>query len=215
MQIGASIAHLRNLFLQGIALLAPLIITIALVVWLGRSVELIVGDLLRRILPAHWYVPGLGLAVGVLLTIATGLVANIFLVRRLVNLAERIVDRIPLVKTLFQGLKDMARLVSRNGEGSLGRPVSVELNGIRLVGFVMQEHARLPGDAPEPAADQVAVFCPMSYQIGGYTFYLPRERVKPLDVGAEQAMRAVLTGGSLMGQSKSEDGDSRRARPTA
>ncbi|NEX23735.1 DUF502 domain-containing protein [Thiorhodococcus mannitoliphagus] len=190
--------HLRNLFLQGIALLAPLIITVALVIWLGGGVELIVGDLLRRILPDDWYLPGLGLAVGILLTIVTGLVANIFLVRWLVGLAERIVDRIPLVKSLFQGLKDMAQLFSRNGDGSLGRPVSVELNGMRLVGFVMQEQARLPDDEPDSRQDQVAVFLPMSYQIGGYTLYMPRDRVKPLDVGTEQAMRAVLTGGSLM-----------------
>lgn len=198
MKIGASIAQLRNLFLRGIALLAPLIITIALVVWLGRGMEQVVGDLLRHLLPNGWYVPGMGLTVGILITIATGLIANIFLVRRLVDLAERIVDRIPLVKSLFQGLKDMARLVSHNDD-SLGRAVSLEIQGMRLVGFVMQERARLPGNGKDQAADQVAVFLPMSYQIGGFTLYVSREQIEPLDVGTEQAMRAVLTGGSLSG----------------
>jgi len=39
------------------------------------------------------------------------------------------------------------------------------------------------------------VYFPMSYQIGGYTLYLPRARLTPLDIGVEEAMRLVLTGG--------------------
>ena len=43
--------------------------------------------------------------------------------------------------------------------------------------------------------DLVAVYLPMSYQIGGYTIYLPRSRVIETDLTVEQAMRIVLTGG--------------------
>jgi uncharacterized membrane protein len=39
------------------------------------------------------------------------------------------------------------------------------------------------------------VYFPMSYQIGGYTLYMPRERLKPLDITVEEGMRLVLTGG--------------------
>jgi uncharacterized membrane protein len=200
MRFGTTIARLRNLFLQGIALLAPLIITVALLVWLGRSAEQFMGGLLRQLMPEAWYVPGMGLLAGIGVTLAAGLLANLFLVRWLLNLAERVVDRIPLVKTLFQGLKDIARFFGQNGAGeggALGRPVVVELEGVRLVGFVMQEHPDLPvrsGDSPQGL---VAVYLPMSFQVGGYTVYLPSERVIALDAGTEQAMRAVLTGGSL------------------
>jgi len=197
MQLGPSFSQLRTWFLQGIALLAPLIITIAFLVWLGRSVEVLVGDLLRQILPGGWYVPGMGLVAGVLITLAAGLLANLFLVRWLLNVAERIVDRIPVVKSLFQGLKDISRLFARNGEQRLGRPVAVDIEGIRLVGFVTQEPAGLPGDSGVDRDSQIAVFLPMSYQMGGYTLYLDRSRVRPLNVGIEQAMRAVLTGGSI------------------
>jgi uncharacterized membrane protein len=197
MQLGPSFSQLRTWFLQGIALLAPLIITIAFLVWLGRSVEVLVGDLLRQILPGGWYVPGMGLVAGVLITLAAGLLANLFLVRWLLNVAERIVDRIPVVKSLFQGLKDISRLFARNGEQRLGRPVAVDIEGIRLVGFVTQEPAGLPGDSDADRDSQIAVFLPMSYQMGGYTLYLDRSRVRPLNVGIEQAMRAVLTGGSI------------------
>jgi uncharacterized membrane protein len=197
MRLGSTITRLRNLFLQGIALLAPLIITLALLIWLGQSAEQFMGGLLRHLMPDQWYVPGMGLLAGIGLTLAAGLLANLFLVRWLLNLAERIVDRIPLVKTLFQGLKDVARFFGQNGDRTLGRPVVVELEGLRLVGFVMQEHADLPLRSTDPPRGLVAVYLPMSYQVGGYTVYLPSDRVGSLDVGTEQAMRAVLTGGSL------------------
>jgi uncharacterized membrane protein len=202
------LTRLRKLFLQGIALLAPLILTIALIVWLGHGVEVVVGGALRRLLPEGWYIPGLGLAAGVVLTLAAGLLANLFLVRWLVGLLGRLLDRIPLVKSLFQGLQDISRFFQQDSEEQMGRPVSVTLplagGEMRLVGFVTQEHASLPGAQDAESGDdggdrRVAVFLPMSYQMGGYTIYVDSAYVKPLEVSSEQALRAVLTGGSLGG----------------
>ncbi|RNE94530.1 DUF502 domain-containing protein [Marichromatium sp. AB32] len=189
--------RLRNWFLQGLALLAPLVITIAFLVWLGRSVELFMGDLVRVLMPAGWYLPGMGLVAGVALTVVAGLIANLFLVRWLLRLAERVLDRIPLVKSLFQGIKDVSRFFAKDGDEGLGRPVAVDIQGMLLVGFVMQERVVLPG--ADDGDDRVAVFLPMSYQLGGFTVYLERDRIGQLDVGADCAMRAVLTGGSLGG----------------
>ncbi|MEE4295574.1 MAG: DUF502 domain-containing protein [Wenzhouxiangella sp.] len=203
MQVTALLTQLRTWFLQGIALLAPLVITIALLFWLGRSIENVVGILLRHLLPQGWYLPGMGLTFGLVVTLAAGLLANLFLVRRLVDLAEWVLDRIPLVKSLFQGLKDVARFFARTGDQDLGRPVVVTLPSgdgtMQLVGFVMQEHAQLPLVEPGPEQEtRIAVYMPMSYQVGGYTVYLERSRVQPLAVGAEQALRSVITGGSLI-----------------
>jgi uncharacterized membrane protein len=163
----ALLKRLRNLFLQGIALLAPLALTLALIVWVGHSVEAVVGAALKQLLPEGWYIPGLGLVVGAVLTLAAGLLANIFLVRWLLNALERLMDRIPLVKSLFQGLKDVARFFQQGGDEEMGRPVSVALplgdSDIRLVGFVMQDQARLPsaGESDgQDAGDRVAVYCP-------------------------------------------------------
>jgi len=202
MQDSSMVNKLRTWFLQGIALLAPLIITLALLIWLGQSVEVFVGGLLRHLLPDAWYVPGMGLVVGLLVTLAAGLLANLFLVRWLVEVAERVLDRIPLVKSLIHGLKDVARFFARTGDQDLGRPALVTVpmgdGTMQMVGFVMQERANLPiADADEKPLERVAVYLPMSYQVGGYTLYLEPSRVRPLAVGAEQALRSVITGGAL------------------
>jgi uncharacterized membrane protein len=73
----------------------------------------------------------------------------------------------------------------------------------------MQERADLPtADSPTRGSDQertslIAVYLPMSYQVGGYTLYLDPARVSRLDVSREEALRGVLTGGSLTADTES------------
>ena len=64
----------------------------------------------------------------------------------------------------------------------------------QVIGFVTQDDARELGIVPG-TGELVAVYFPMSYQIGGYTALVPRARVTPLDIPVEAAMRMVLTGG--------------------
>jgi len=182
-------------------LVAPVALTIALVVWLGSWSEKTFGTLIKAVLPHDWYFQGLGLISGFLLTLAVGLTANLFLVRWAVRLVESILERIPLVTSLFQAFKDIARLFSQDVDQELGQVVAVDVGDMRLVGFVMQKEARLPGEFVDEDP-RVAVYLAMSYQLGGFTVHVPLSRITPLDVPADQAMRAVLTGGSLVGGSR-------------
>jgi uncharacterized membrane protein len=184
-------------FLQGIALVAPIALTIALLLWLGSWTEKTFGGMIRALLPPGWYFEGLGLLSGIVLILGIGLAANLFLVRRLVSLVESVLERIPLVTSLFQAFKDVARLFSQDPDRQLGQVVAVDIGDMRLVGFVMQQEALLPGEFDEQET-RVAVYLAMSYQIGGFTVHVPRSRITPLDVPADRAMRAVLTGGSLL-----------------
>ena len=68
----------------------------------------------------------------------------------------------------------------------------------------MQQSAELPGSVDDDE-DRIAVYIAMSFQLGGFTVYVPRSSVTPLDVPPDQAIRAVLTGGSLQtGRRKQE-----------
>jgi uncharacterized membrane protein len=62
------------------------------------------------------------------------------------------------------------------------------------IGFVTRDDGGELGLGPATEGT-IAVYFPMSYQIGGYTLLLPRDRVEPLDIPIETAMRLVLTGG--------------------
>jgi uncharacterized membrane protein len=75
------------------------------------------------------------------------------------------------------------------------RVVAVTLPGIgRLLGFVTRTEF---GDLPEGVAKEgeVLVYLPMAYNIGGYTVFLPRERIQPVEMSREDAMKFILTAG--------------------
>ena len=72
--------------------------------------------------------------------------------------------------------------------------VVVELNGLKLLGLVTRQSlADLPPEISE--GDRIAVYFPMSYQLGGFTTFVPRTAVRPVAMPMEDAMRFILTAG--------------------
>jgi uncharacterized membrane protein len=187
--------RLWNTFLKGLAAVLPVAMTLYVVYWLGTSAENFLGDGLRLILPDDMYRPGMGLIVGFLVVLGVGTLVNAYVVRRAIRLGEKLLARIPLVKTIFGALKDLARFLPAEGERrDLQRVVLWKVGGGRLVGFVTSEHVhpRLSGDAK---GELVAVYFPLSYQIGGHTLFLPRNELEHCDLAVEEALRMVLIGG--------------------
>ena len=65
---------------------------------------------------------------------------------------------------------------------------------MEVIGFITQtDQQRLPESFQEQ--DKVLVFVPMSYMIGGFTLFIPREHVRPINMSMEEAMRFTLTAG--------------------
>ena len=187
--------RLTTILLRGLVTVLPVALTLYFVYWLGVTLETMLGSLLQPLLPEGVYRPGLGLLTGVGVLFVIGILVNAYVVRRLLAIGDAALERIPLVKTIYGALKDFTRFFPAGGsDRDLKRVVTTTIDGARLIGFVTQESVstRLFGEA---ARDLVAVYFPMSYQIGGYTLYLPRERIEPTDLSVEEAMRLVLIGG--------------------
>jgi uncharacterized membrane protein len=183
-------------FLTGLAAILPIVITLALLWWLGTTAEELLGGLLRAILPEPLYFPGLGLLVTLGVIFGIGVLLRAYVVQGLFAWVEGLMDRIPVVKTIHGVVRDMMNLVSGDLEKQFGDAVLVTLPGTdyRLVGFVTREDfAGLPEELGSEGT--IAVYLPMNYQIGGYTLMLPREQVEPLNLSLEDAMRYTLTAG--------------------
>lgn len=187
--------RLWNTFLKGLAAVLPVALTVYVVLWLAATAESILGGLLRVVLPSNHYWPGLGLIVAFLLILLVGVLVDAYIVRRLFRFGESLLARIPIVKTIFGALKDFTRFLPAGGKArDLKRVVLWRFNGARLIGFVTEDHLnpRLFGSDSE---DIVAVYFPMSYQIGGYTLYLHKSELEETRLSVEEAMRLVLIGG--------------------
>ena len=187
------IKRLVQHLLRGLITIAPFILTIWLLYWAASGLEAFARPWVTRWLGEETYMPGMGLLAALLMLVGLGVLANFFLVRWLLQIVDRLMSRIPLVKTLLSSFKDFAQLLSGSKTKEMQKVVSLDLQGVKLVGFVVREEVTLLTDNKMPL---VAVYFPMSFQIGGYTMYVPKERLTTLDIPLEDAMRMVLTGGA-------------------
>lgn len=192
--------RLRNIFLKGLAAVLPVALTVFFIYWLATTAESIASGPLRALLPSHHYWPGLGLLVAFGIVLLVGVLVDAYVVQRLLRFGESLLARIPIVKTVFGALKDFTRFLPAGGKSrDLKRVVLWRIGGAQAIGFVTEEdvNPKLFGDA---ATELVAVYFPMSYQIGGYTLYLPKSDLQETTLSVEEAMRLVLIGG-VSGQS--------------
>ncbi|MFZ8983162.1 MAG: DUF502 domain-containing protein [Steroidobacteraceae bacterium] len=198
------LGKLRNALLRGLVVVLPVTLTTWLLWWIGSSLETLLRWPLELLLPVGIYRPGMGIAASLVVLVTAGLLVNAFLVRRLFAAWERLMDRIPLVKSIYGAVRDFVQMLPADRRRELQRVVLVRVGDVSAIGFVTRDDASELG-LGAGMEGSVAVYFPMSYQIGGYTLMVPRERLQPLDLPVETAMRVVLTGG-MSGTSGSGSG---------
>ena len=191
---------LRGAILRGMVVVLPIGLTLWLLWWFGTSTEALLHRGITLVLPDHLYRPGMGIAAAVVLLLVAGTLVNALIVRRVLDSWEAFLDRIPVVKTIYGATRDFLKLLpAGSGQHDLRRVVLARFGDALLLGFVTRDDAAELGLSPS-VDGLVAVYFPMSYQIGGYTALLPRTAVEPLELPVETAMRLVLTGGLSAGR---------------
>lgn len=190
--------YISKLFFSGLAAVVPLTLTIYILYWIVVTVESTVGRLLQQIVPADEYIPGMGLVAGLIVLLSIGLLLKAWLFRRLFDWGENFLARLPLVKTLYNSLRDLMQFVSRPKQQEMGAVVCVKLdNGTSMIGFLTQENPQLLNkDLP---ADTVAVYIPLSYQIGGHLVFVPKAMVSRVNMSMNEALRFTITAGMVKG----------------
>lgn len=148
-------------------------------------------------LPWLRYYPGMGLVLAVGLMFLFGLLLNAYLFKQFYLFAETSMQRIPVIKSIYGASKDFLGYFSSVRRRQMSQVVLVRMQGNdekKLLGLVTRESFE---DLPNQIGgkDHVAVYLPMSYQIGGYTLILPRDQVEPVDMSIEDCLRFVLTAG--------------------
>jgi uncharacterized membrane protein len=189
--------------LRGFAVVLPIVVLVASVWWLVRTAEALAGPIIRPFFPHAAYVPGMGLATAVVACYIVGVFINTRPALGLISLWHRLLDRIPLVKSLYGAVEDILASMSQGKDKRFDRVVKVKLPALDmwLVGFVTREDlSALPPGLD--SSEEMAVYLPMSYQIGGYLIFVPRSSVEPLHMSVEDASRLVLTAGMSVRKSK-------------
>ena len=185
----------RNI-LTGLVTILPVALTIYLLYWVTISAESVLGSMIRSIFPEVQYWPGIGLIATLAVAFVVGLLMHAYVVQQLFAKGEKILYRMPLIKSVYKAIRDFFQYFSPTAKKEFEQVVSVSIGdtGMKLIGFVTQAvPERLPKGFQEE--DSILVYLPLSYMIGGYAVLVPRSSVRPLDMNMEEAMRFTLTAG--------------------
>lgn len=181
-----------KIFLKGLLVLAPVVITIFIVYKSYRIVDGLFRSLLEK---AGLYFPGLGLIIVLALVFITGLLASYWLSHRLISCFERLLARLPLLGTLYGIIRETLNSFGVNKK-VLGQLVRVNLpGGMKFLGFLTSESD--PVFLPE---DHVAVYYMQSMQWAGNLVLVPRAWIEPVNVSTEDALKFIASAGLLKGK---------------
>lgn len=179
-------------FLQGLIAVLPIALTIYILYWLAIRAESILGGLIERIVPV--YKPGMGVAAGFVLILSVGILLRLWLFRKLFRWGEAILEKLPLIKSLYGSIRDLMSFFDTSKKKDFNKVVMVNIGdeNTRLMGLVTREDfSNMPDGISD--SDTVAVYLPMSYQMGGFTVLVPKKNIQAIDMSIEEAMRFTLT----------------------
>lgn len=181
--------------LRGLLLLVPIVVSIQFLVWLARTVELQLKPLFELVLPPGTYFPGLAVLLFLVGAFVLGLMTRHVLMRKTVATLEAVLAKTPVIGSIYPLVRQLTDMLADRGVDEDSKVVLVTLPGEagKAIGLVMLQGGRdTPGWLP---ANCDLVYLPMSYQMGGYSLVLPRERLQPLNMKTGEALQMVLMGG--------------------
>jgi uncharacterized membrane protein len=184
--------YINQIFFKGLIVVLPISLTFYLLVWTSYKVETLFGSLLEWMIGKSLYIPGLGIFFTLLFIFLVGLLVNNYFTGRFFKWLTNTLERVPLIKVIYNPLKDLMALIpGRSSESKKPqRVVLVPLGGlgVQVLGLVTREELdELPG------TNLIPVYVPLSYMLGGMTVLIERDKVKKIDIPVDQALKLSVT----------------------
>lgn len=208
-------AGLRASFLTGIVVIAP----VALTVWLVWAVigwfDSVVLPLVPYTFQPEKYIGinlrGIGVIIFLIFTIFVGWVAKGLIGKSLIKFAESLVERMPVVRTIYSGVKQIAETVFAQSERSFEKACLIQYprKGIWAIGFISTTAKGEIAQRAETSGDLMSIFLPTTPNpTSGFLLFLPKEDVIELDMTVEEAAKLVISAGLVYpGQNGQSDAD--------
>src|SRR3954469_24115196 len=204
-------ARFRNYFLTGLIVAGPIAITFYLTWWFVTWVDGLGGPFVsvayrpETCLP--FGLPGSGLIVAVIaLTLLGFLTANL-IGRTLVDLGERLLGRMPVVRAIYRGLKQVFETLFSGNGSSFRRVGLVEFPSPGMWSIVLISQSPSPDIAASlPGREEhISVFLPCAPNpTTGFFFYVPKSKIIEIDMSAEDAATLIMSAGVVQPGSDSQ-----------
>lgn len=190
---------------RGLFIILPLVITIELVRWLLMTIEGWLSPTLETFVPPHWYIPGMALLAFMVLCALVGFSAYSRRGARLWKIPGQVLAVIPGVNKLYGIIQDLFEVMSgENFEDESVVMVKLPNSEVELIGIVTKKGTEQNDKIADLLGEeQLAVFLPMAYNVGGYMIMVPKAHTRSLNMKPAEALQLVLSGG--LGSKKAPD----------
>lgn len=197
--------RLRNLLFAGLLILAPVYLTIYVLVLLFRFMDGIFAPLIDRTLATFLgerslHIPGLGIVLTLVVVLFLGWLSKQVVGRRILDIIENLIRRIPIAKSVYGATKGVLEAVSRDQADAFKRVVLIEYprKGIYGIAFVTNSPVRWDGSDPRLSEDLVPVFVPTTPNpTSGFLLLVPQREILDCPLTIEEGIRMVVSGGIL------------------
>ncbi|CAB0150798.1 hypothetical protein PSI9734_01237 [Pseudidiomarina piscicola] len=183
--------------LKGLAILLPIIVTIALVRWFLVTIEAWLSPIWIAALGEKYYFPGLAFVSFLAIALLIGFSSRWRFVNKLWRLPGEIINKMPLLNSLYGTVNDVFEMMSgKNFAKESVVMVTMPGGDLKLIGIITKKSGE-SGDRLSECLDDdhVAVFLPMSYNVGGYMVMVPRSCIEHLDMSPADALQLTISGG--------------------
>ena len=206
------ISRLRAAFLTGLVVIAP----VGLTIWLIWTVVGWIDGWVLPLVPKAYHpdrmiqdffgldpvmqinVRGLGVLIFLIFTILIGLVAKGWLGRSLIKFAEGIVERTPVVRTIYSGIKQISETIFAQSDRSFETACLIEYprRGIWALGFISTTAKGEVAQKTDASGEMVSVFLPTTPNpTSGFLLFVPKKDVIELDMSVEDSAKLVISAG--------------------
>lgn len=193
---------LRRYLVAGVLVWLPILATVWVVRFIVQLMDqtlLLIPESFRPEAVLGFPLPGLGLVFAFIVLLVTGLLVTNFIGRRLVAYWEELLQRIPLVRSVYGGVKGFTESVFSKKSGSFRQVVMVEYprKDMWSIGFVTSED--IPEISAKTGERQVCVYVPTTPNpTSGLIVMVPHHQVVPLDMSVDAAMKMIVTLGIVV-----------------
>ncbi len=193
------VQKIREDFLTGIAVIFPAVITGYIFVWIFRVADGFLGGIVNKYLYNYlgYKIPGIGIVLGVGIILLIGMLTKRFIGIKLFPAVERFIIKLPLLKHIYSPAKHLSNFLFKSHKDSaFNRVVLVPYPNewTYSIGFMTNDELSGINEKLGVNVVSVLVSTPPS-PFSGPIIFVPKEKVKPLDLSMEEAVKFIVSGG--------------------
>jgi uncharacterized membrane protein len=196
-KISELLNNLWKLFLNGFLAILPIALTIVI---FKITLNLIISWLepLRPFVPTYLDIPYGEVILAILIIFLFGIILKLFIMRSLINAIENFLIKLPLVRPIYSGIKQLVQAFSAHDQITFKKVVLIEFprKGVYSIGFLTSELA--PDVAPNKEEKFYNIFIPTTPNpTSGYFIILPEREIMVISISRQDAMAMIISGGII------------------